>query len=298
MPRINNKLQSRTIMFFFPKRSLILLSTIAVLAGCSQPESLLSDIESTDKTANAVSPNQAVSYDSYATVLSKYVDDEGLVAYQELQSSRQPLDKFNDSLASVAPETFLGWSEDDRIAYLINAYNSYTLAAIINQDPLKQSIRDIPQVWKKQQYQVVGQNKSLDDIEHGTLRKEYNEPRIHAVLVCAAMSCPPLHDEPFRGDDLDAQLDERVTTWLSNPQLGLKIDRQNNTVAISSIFKWFGEDWIPNYGTDEGFAGNDKQKASLNFISNYVSPEDAEYLKAGNYRVRYLDYDWSLNIQS
>ena len=229
--------------------------------------------------------------------MAQYVDDRGLVAYQQLQSNRQALDKFNNSLGSLDPETFFGWSEDEQIAFLMNAYNSYTLAAIINQDPLKDSIRDIPRVWKQEQYQVIGQNKSLDGIEHGTLRKDYDEPRLHAAVVCAALSCPPLRTEPYSGDNLDVQLDDQVTTWLADPQRGLNIDRQNQIVAISKIFDWYGQDWIPSYGTDEGFTGNKKQKAVLNFISNYVSPEDAEYLKAGDYRVKYLDYDWSLNIQ-
>ena len=84
--------------------------------------------------------------------------------------------------------------------------------------------------------------------------------------------------------------------WLSGEH-GLKIDREAGIVSISSIFDWFGEDWKTSYGTDEGFAGSNTQKAVLNFISNYVSEEDAAYLKAGDYRLKYLDYDWSLNKQ-
>lgn len=279
------------------KRSLI-IGFVLVLAGCSKSESLLSEIEPQPPAANAnLNPAADVDYDSYATLLSKYVSDRGLVNYSQLQSNRQSLDKFNNSIASVTPETFLSWSEDEQIAFLFNAYNSYTLAAIVNQEPLKESIRDIPQVWRKKQYQVVGQNKSLDDIEHGTLRKDYDKPRLHAALVCAAISCPPLLNEPYRAEKLDAQLEERVRSWLSDPQRGLKIDRQNNTVAVSAIFDWYGKDWISRYGTD-GFTGNEQQRAVLNFISNYVSSEDAQYLQEGNYRVEYLDYDWSLNAQS
>lgn len=282
------------------KRSLFLLLATAMVVGCSKPQSLLNEIEpaATNASAVAASPTEALSYQNYADLLGKYVDNTGLVAYQTLQSNRQPLDKFNDSIASVKPDTFLSWSENQQIAFLMNAYNSYTLAAIINQDPLKESIRKIPQVWKKEQYQIVGQNKSLNGIEHGTLRKDYDEPRLHAALVCAAMSCPPLRNEPYRGDRLDVQLDDQVTTWLEDSQRGLNIDRQNNTVSISKIFDWYGDDWISSYGTDDGFTGNKKQKAVLNFISNYVSAEDAEYLRAGNYKVKYLNYDWSLNKQA
>ena len=296
MMNINFKYEIDT-MFSLLKRSLIIVSSL-VLASCTQSESLLSEIEPQTQASATVSPSQAVDYESYAELLSKYVDDGGLVDYPQLQSNRQSLDKFNNSIAAVTPATFLSWSESEQIAFLMNAYNSYTLAAIVDRDSLTESIRDIPQVWQKKQYQVVGQNKSLDDIEHGTLRQDYDEPRLHAVLVCAAISCPPLLNEPYRGETLNAQLDERVNAWLSDPQRGLNIDRQNNTVSISAIFDWYGKDWIPRYGTSESFAGNEKQKAVLNFISNYVSPEDARYLKEGDYRVKYLDYDWSLNVQS
>lgn len=284
-------------MFSRIKRSLLGL-TLVFLASCSRSESLLSEIEAENSpTVTNANPTQVVDYDSYAELLSQYVNEEGLVDYLKLQSNRQSLDEFNRSVASVSPAAFLGWSEREQIAFLMNAYNSYTLAAIIDREPLPNSIRDIPQVWTKKQYQVVGQNESLDDIEHGTLRKDYDEPRLHAALVCAAISCPPLLDEPYRGEDLDEQLNQRVNAWLSNPESGFKIDRQNKIVFLSAIFNWYGEDWIPRYGTNEGFTGNEKQRAILNFISNYVSSEDAQYLKAGDYRVEYLDYDWSLNIQ-
>ena len=175
-------------MFSLLRRSPIIISTL-VLASCTQSESLLSGIEPHNTQASAtVNPAQAIDYESYAKLLSKYVNDRGLVDYPQLQSNRKSLDKFNNNIAAVTPATFLSWSESEQIAFLMNAYNSYTLAAIINREPLTESIRDIPQVWKKKQYQVVGQNKSLDDIEHGTLRKDYDEPRLHAALVCAAMS--------------------------------------------------------------------------------------------------------------
>ena len=50
---------------------------------------------------------------------------------------------------------------------------------------------------------------SLDNIEHGTLRKKYNDPRIHFALVCASISCPRLRNEAYMADKLDAQLDDQ-----------------------------------------------------------------------------------------
>jgi Protein of unknown function, DUF547 len=179
---------------------------------------------------------------------------------------------------------------------MINAYNAITLESIINQKPLKKSIKDIFGVWNFAKHTVAGEAKTLDDIEHNTLRKNFNEPRIHAALVCAAMSCPPLRREPYIGAKLNEQLDDQVRQWLSNGH-GLKIDRAQNQVSVSSIFKWFGEDWQKSYGAADKFVGKPTERAVLNFISRYLSPKDQSYLAKGSYKLKYLNYDWSLNRQ-
>ncbi len=248
--------------------------------------------------AIAQQSSQPFTYDGYAEVLNRYVDSQGLVDYSALQGDRQLLDDFNTAIGNVSPATYEAWSESEQIAFLINAYNSFTLASIIDQNPLKASIRDIPGVWRIRAFTIAGQQKTLDNIEHQTLRSQFNEPRIHAALVCAAISCPPLRPEPYTGDALDAQLEDQVSTWLANADSGLRIDRNINQVSLSSIFDWFGEDWLASYSTDQGFTGSEKERAVLNFISQYVSADDAEYLAAGDYQLKLLDYDWSLNRQT
>jgi hypothetical protein len=242
------------------------------------------------------SPSQSFRYDDYATVLRTYVNDQGLVNYEALQANPVQLQTFVMALGEVTPETYRSWTEPEKIAFLINAYNAITLASIIEQQPLKSSIKDIWGVWNLKTHKVAGQSKTLDNIEHQTLRKEFNEPRIHAALVCAAISCPPLRQEPYTAAQLNAQLDDQVQKWLVSPH-GLKIDREKNRVAISAIFKWFGEDWQPRFSAAEKFTGNDKERAVLNFISRYLNPADREYLAQGNYKIDYLNYNWSLNRQ-
>ncbi|MEM9216601.1 MAG: DUF547 domain-containing protein [Cyanobacteria bacterium P01_F01_bin.150] len=271
----------------------MLLPTMLLLGGCTA-------ISSTPPTniEQTVSQQTIDPYDleQYGVTLTEYVNEQGLVNYDELQGDRAPLDQFNVSLNEVLPSTYDNWSESEQIAFWINAYNSLTLASIVDQTPLKSSIRDIPGVWRIRKHSVMGDFKTLDAIEHSILRKDFNEPRIHAALVCAAMSCPPLRSEPFTGDALDAQLDDQVNQWLTGEH-GLEIDREKGIVSISAIFDWFGKDWEVSYGTTEGFAGTNTQKAVLNFISNYVDEDDAAYLQGGDYQVKYLDYDWSLNKQ-
>ncbi|MEM9152364.1 MAG: DUF547 domain-containing protein [Cyanobacteria bacterium P01_F01_bin.3] len=231
-----------------------------------------------------------------ATVLSTYVDEQGLVDYDKLQVDRRPLDAYNASIQLTSQATYDSWSEPEQIAFLINAYNSLTLKSIIDESPIKSSIKDIVGVWRFKRHGILQGEQTLNNIEHDILRADFNEPRIHAALVCAAISCPYLRQEPYTGENLDAQLDDQVSIFLSRAE-AFEIDRENSEVRLSAIFDWFKEDWAPSYATDEGFAGSDNERAVLNFISGYLSEEDAQYLKEGGYTVRYSDYDWSLNRQ-
>ena len=140
------------------------------------------------------------------------------------------------------------------------------------------------------------EQQTLNNIEHDILREDFNEPRIHAALVCAAISCPYLRQEPFTGENLDAQLDDQVRIFISRPE-AFEIDRANNEVRLSAIFDWIGGAWVASYGTDDGFAGNEGERAVLNFISGYLNEADSDFLQAGGYDISYNDYDWSLNRQ-
>ena len=284
------------------KRSLRL--TIAVIglsaiASCSNfTNGTKSSFATPDATTATTTPavNNSFSYADYAEVLSQYVSDRGLVDYSGLQANRQQLDRFNRSLGQVAPETYAGWSDNQKIAFLMNAYNSLTLQSIIDREPLPESIKDISGVWNRRKFALVGEEKTLDNIEHDILRKEFNEPRLHVALVCAAISCPPLRNEPYRAAVLDEQLNDQTLKFASSPH-GFSLDREAERVYLSSIFKWYGQDFEPTYDVEDKFAGNDKQRAVLNYLSPTLDSASQTFLAQGDYKVKYLDYDWSLNKQ-
>ncbi len=251
--------------------------------------------------------NSEFSYDSYAAVLRKHVDANGMVSYAALKESPAELHRFVLRLAGVDPKTYEAWDEQAKIAFWINAYNALTLKVIIDHYPIKagllsgmayldNSIRQIPGVWDKIQFLVMGRKITLKQIEHETLRAKFNEPRIHVALVCAAMGCPQLRNEPFVGRKLDEQLDDQSKGFVSNPAK-FRIERDAGKVHLSSILKWFGEDFVKGYKPDAGFTSGDSdaERAVLHFISGYLPAEDAGYLKTVRYKVKYLDYDWSLN---
>ncbi|MEM9809534.1 MAG: DUF547 domain-containing protein [Cyanobacteria bacterium P01_D01_bin.56] len=272
--------------------SALFLACSIGLVGCSTN----AVTTTADSSEVSIASAQGIDYTIYDDVLSTYVDDEGWVDYENLQQSRQTLDTFNNGIATVDDATLSGWSEEEQIAFWINAYNSLTLKSIVDQTPIKPSIKDITGVWRLRKHPINQKEKTLNEIEHDVLRVDFDEPRLHAAIVCAAISCPPLRNEAFTGEQLDAQLDEQVVQWLARPD-GLKIDKEAGEVEVSKIFSWFGGDWVPSYGVDSGFTGSKEERAVLNFISNYVSEEDSAYLEAGDYKLSYFDYDWTLNDQ-
>ena len=279
------------------KSFLLLVPGVLLLSSCAglpffQPKQSSASVEAAQAVAG-----KPFSYDEYKTALATYVNDNGMVNYEQLQQNRQGLDRFNALLAAVTPDTYQGWNEAEQLAFWMNAYNSLTLQSIIDQRPLKKSIRDIPGVWKFRTFEVAQSDKTLDNIEHDTIRVDFNEPRIHAALVCAAMSCPPLRNEPFEADKLEEQLQDQMQTFVDNPETGFRIDRDAKTVYLSKIFDWYGDDWKKDYSIEGKFAGNDKERAVLNFVSSYLKPEDKSYLEQGDYKVSYLNYDWALNKQ-
>ncbi|NJM96165.1 MAG: DUF547 domain-containing protein [Phormidesmis sp. RL_2_1] len=273
-----------------------LIPVLIGLGGCRLPVWSSKDSGLAIAQSSGAAADATVNLPAFATVLSTYVDDKGLVNYEALQANRQQLDAFNASLALTTPATYESWEAADQIAFLINAYNSLTLKAIIDESPIKASIKDIPGVWRFDQHPILQSQQTLNNIEHDILRANFSEPRIHAALVCAALSCPYLRQEPFTGENLDAQLDDQVQIFLSRPE-AFEIDRENNEVRLSAIFDWFGQDWVPGFAPESGFAGNDNERAVLNFISGYLEETDRAYLQQGDYQVSYSYYDWSLNRQ-
>ena len=236
-------------------------------------------------------------YESYDKVLKTTVTD-GRVNYSGLKSAPKALESYLDSAAGVPEEQFNSWTESQRLAFLINLYNAATLKLIIDHYPVK-SIKDIGSFfkgpWDQPAVRLFGKTITLNHLEHGILRKQYSEPRIHMVLVCAAKGCPALRNEAYHSEKLDEQLNDQSRRYLLSPA-GLSIDREKKVVYFSSIFKWYGEDFIAKYSPNAGFTGLDKtERAVANFCSAYLTSADSEFLSAGGYSVKYLDYDWSLN---
>ena len=215
----------------------------------------------------------------YAELLTKYVEN-GHVDYARFKHDEARLDQYLKVLEQVDPEHL---PREEQFAFYINAYNAWTIKLILTGYPGVKSIKDLGSLlqspWKKEFVRIHGKTLTLDDIEHTILRPRFKDPRVHFAIVCASKSCPPLISEPYCGATLDAQL-TRVTSDFLNSPANSRLE--GNTLRVSSIFKWFAEDF---------------NKDVVGFYLRFAQGELKQKLQAGRDRieVKYLDYDWSLN---
>lgn len=245
--------------------------------------------------------------DPYAEVLQMYVDGDGLVDYAALKSKPASLNSYLEGVAELDASVYDAWDEGSKIAFWLNVYNAYTLQAIINHYPLterwrttllhpKNSIRQISGVWDEMTWPVMGKELTLDHIEHKILRVEYDEPRIHAALVCAAKSCPPLRQHPYRGDVLDSQLRDQMQRWMRSGRV--KIDKESRQIHLSKIFNWFPEDFVGYKGSENFDSFDEAYRGPLAALAEYCDPKYEPFVRAGDYKVRFHGYDWTLNDQA
>lgn len=173
-----------------------------------------------------------------------------------------------------------------KLAFWINAYNILAIDLVAKNYPIE-SIKDIGSffspVWDVEVAKIEGTTYSLGSIEHEILRK-MGEPRIHAAIICASVSCPPLARTPFTAETLETDLNAAMQSWLTNDEKGIKINRSARSVRISKIFDWFEEDFEAKGG-------------ALKSIAPHVSDSDAAWLAENgkNATISYFGYDWSLN---
>lgn len=247
-------------------------------------------------------------YSDYAAVLKSYVDDVGMVNYKKLKTNSEKLEAFVTSMRQLNPNSYKKWGDEEKISFWLNAYNALTLKVIVDNYPIKHSffksmyypknsIRQIPGVWDKITFNVMGKDLTLKHIEHEILRKKFDEPRIHVAMVCAAIGCPPLRNEPYIGKRLSEQLNDQCKKFIGNPEK-VKLDHEKKKVYLSPIFKWFADDFVNKYASEKNIAKHKKKtSAALNFIATYLNEADRDYILRGRFEVKYLKYDWLLNEQ-
>ncbi|MDW7694179.1 DUF547 domain-containing protein [Flammeovirgaceae bacterium SG7u.111] len=251
------------------KRSVLLvLMALALFTSC----------ESVAERHTGSSP---VSHEQWDALLKKHVNADGYVNYRSFLKDSTKLNEYLSVLSKNYPDSNK-WSENEQLAYWINAYNAYTVQIVLRHYPLE-SIKDIGSkiaipfvnsVWDIKFIEIEGEALDLNNIEHGILRKHFSEPRIHFAINCASESCPKLRNEAFVAEKLEQQLTEQTVGFINDPS---KNQLAENEVKLSKIFSWFGGDFK-------------KESSLVEFLNKYSKVQISEGAD-----VSYLDYDWRLN---
>lgn len=216
------------------------------------------------------------------------------IDYAGMNRDRGALQEYLSATSAVSRPDFDRWPAPEQLAFLINAYNAWTVELILRGDPAIASIRDLGSLlrspWKKRFIPLLGEIRSLDDIEHGLIRGSgrYREPRIHFAVNCASIGCPALRREAYIGARLEEQLEDATRRFIGD---GTRNRASNSSVEISSIFKWYRGDF------EAGWRGARSLGEFLALYGAELGLDEAgrRRLAAGELRVSFLGYDWRLN---
>ncbi len=221
-----------------------------------------------------------VSHTLWDALLKKHVRAGGMVDYRGFVEDSGQLDRYLAILSASHPDE-KSWTREEQMAYWINAYNAFTVKLIVDAYPvasikdIKRGIAFVNSVWDIKFITIEGKKYDLNNIEHGILRKDFADARIHAAVNCASYSCPRLRPEAYTPDRLDAQLDDAMRSFINDP---LRNRVSQEEAAISKIFSWFSGDFKQDAGS----------------IRDYINRYAREKLGPDG-KITHQDYDWRLN---
>ncbi len=229
---------------------------------------------------------------------------KGRIAYERMQKSAAYAEYLKLSYTLRNMDLRELKTSAEQIVFWVNMYNVIVIHGVVELG-IRDSVKEVRNIFKRIQYQINDMFFSPEDIEHGILRSNRRppnslfrvfggrdkrlqfmvstpDPRVHFALVCASSSCPPISF--YTPEKLDEELTIAGRAFINGG--GARVDRQKGLVSLSRIFKWYRSDF-----------GNSEPEM-LRFIAPYLY-EDKEgvYLSdnADKIDIEYQDYDWRLN---
>jgi len=196
----------------------------------------------------------------------------GSVDYAAIKKDPKNLTKALTALQNTDVSTL---TSNERKAALINAYNLFTIKGAVDAYPLK-SVMDVKNFFDAKNYDLGNQKVSLNQLEKEILFKEFPDARLHFVLVCGALSCPPLMSKPFTAENVEFMLKKLTKTAINNPDL-VQVDMHEKKIFVSKIFDWYNADFTAN-------------KNLIDYLNQY-----RENTIPDGFTISYMNYDWSLN---
>lgn len=196
---------------------------------------------------------------------------DGLVSYARID--REELNSIIHDLAII---DLYVHDETTQKAILINAYNLFVIHSIVEEYPMN-SVMSINGFFTSKTHQLAGEELTLNELETKKLIEQFEDPRLHFVLVCGALACPPIINTAYHPERLEEQIETQTRLAINDLDF-IKLDTLEGTLSISQIFKWYVSD----------FGGS--EKAIKNFVARYhTSPEIVDY------SIKYYPYDWTIN---
>ncbi|MBL0010722.1 MAG: DUF547 domain-containing protein [Nitrosomonas sp.] len=229
------------------------------------------------------------------------------VNYYGLALNHGQLQKYLTKLSAVKKSDFADWDQSEQLAFLINAYNAFTVEIILRSYSSIATLRAYAPVtlsWKsrlismmKNQRELefislLGELLSLNEIENEMIRKpgNYNEPRIHFALNRASIGCPALLNRAYTGMELEQQLETATRAFLSDRSRN-RVNEEAEKLEVSEIFDWYREDFERGWRRWSGLA---------QFFAHYRdsladTPHAHELLVSENAEIQFLEFNWMLN---
>ncbi len=215
--------------------------------------------------------------------------------YSEIKKDTTDLDNYLKTVSGVSSNEYDGFSETQKLAFLFNAYNAFTVRLILNQKEIPKSIKDIKErsfsnplgnPWKHRFFNFLGASTNLDQLEHDLARPKYDEPRLHFAFNCASVGCPSLLKEAFVAEKLEVQLDQATRNFLGDASRN-RWDATKKTLLLSKIFDWYGKD----------FEKSKKLGPLRKFLGKHMNlpAEVAALVETTETKIEFLEYDWKLN---
>lgn len=223
--------------------------------------------------------------EAWSRVLEEFAHQGG-IDYRALQEDRSDLDTYLKTLREIDLEEL---DREARMAFWCNAYNAVVVHYVLERYPEISSVKKAPGFFDELRFSIGGEARTLDEIESEA--RDLGDPRVHFAVVCASASCPDLRPEPYRAEILDRQLEEDTRAFLGDAGKGLAFDPDGNTLYLSSIFKWYAGDFTGGSTVVAYFA----RARVLDWILPHLPAELAARLRESEPKIRYMEYDWSLN---
>lgn len=203
-------------------------------------------------------------------ILRRFATPKGFryAALAKDTAARAQLDGYMKQVGSMSDEAPLSaW---------LNAYNATVVSSIVKRYPIE-SVMKVPGFFKKIKHTIAGKQRTLDELEHGVIRKRFKDARIHVALNCGARSCPTLHPRALTEKGLSQTLEKLARAMVADSRHVQK--RADGSVAVSALLFWFADDFKRDRGSPLGW---------LRHHGLAGVAKDA--------RLTQLEYDWDLNL--